>query len=208
MIKRKITVLPTWILQPIYKIHTIFAERFKFLNIHTNFLGYNRDVFHYHKKLPTQLNLSAQDLKKGENYLKEKFGLNKNDKFVCITVRDNEYLKKEFPNIDFSYHDFRQTKLEKFIPAIKAIQKKGFYVFRMGKYTEKKLKLKNKKIIDYANSPYRNDFLDIYLTSQCSFHLATNTGLQQVSEVFKIPTATLIVPVGHMPLFKENYLFN
>ena len=74
----------------------------------------------------------------------------------------------------------------------------------MGKYTEKKLKLKNKKIIDYANSPYRNDFLDIYLTSQCSFHLATNTGLQQVSEVFKIPTATLIVPVGHMPLFKEK----
>ena len=94
LIKRKITVLPTWILQPIYKIHTIFAERFKFLNIHTNFLGYNRDVFHYHKKLPTQLNLSAQDLKKGENYLKEKFGLNKNDKFVCITVRDNEYLKR------------------------------------------------------------------------------------------------------------------
>ena len=45
-------------------------------------------------KLPTQLNLSAQDLKKGENYLKEKFGLNKNDKFVCITVRDNEYLKR------------------------------------------------------------------------------------------------------------------
>ena len=48
----------------------------------------------------TQL-ISAQDLKKGENYLKEKFGLNKNDKFVCITVRDNEYLKKEFPNIVF-----------------------------------------------------------------------------------------------------------
>ena len=30
LIKRKITVLPTWILQPIYKIHTIFAERFIF----------------------------------------------------------------------------------------------------------------------------------------------------------------------------------
>ena len=161
-------------------------------------------MFSLSQKTSYSINLSAQDLKKGENYLKEKFGLNKNDKFVCITVRDNEYLKKEFPNIDFSYHDFRQTKLEKFIPAIKAIQKKGFYVFRMGKYTEKKLKLKNKKIIDYANSPYRNDFLDIYLTSQCSFHLATNTGLQQVSEVFKIPTAKLIVPVRHMPLLKKK----
>ena len=44
----------------------------------------------------------------------------------------------------------------------------GYYVIRMGVKASKPLKSSNPKIIDYANSKIRNDFLDIYLGAKCS----------------------------------------
>ena len=49
----------------------------------------------------------------------------------------------------------------------------------MGAVVEKKIKLDNKKYIDYSNL-YRTDFLDIFLAYRCSFVIGTPAGYDAV----------------------------
>ena len=41
-------------------------------------------------------------VKKSQQYILKTLGINKNDKIVLLFLRDNQYLKKEFPEKDFS----------------------------------------------------------------------------------------------------------
>ena len=68
--------------------------------------------------LTTKVFFSKNELEKGFSFLKS-FGLNKDDKFVCLLVRDNNYLKKKFPNKDFSYHDHRNSNIYNYEKACK-----------------------------------------------------------------------------------------
>ena len=47
----------------------------------------------------------------------------------------------------------------------------------MGKVVKDKLESPNPMIIDYANSPYRSDIMDIYLLSKSFFTATTGTGI-------------------------------
>ena len=59
------------------------------------------------------------------------------DKFVCLIVRDREYLEKTYPGRNWSYHNFRDTNVENYREAVIALVEKGYFVFRMGKIQEK-----------------------------------------------------------------------
>ena len=56
----------------------------------------------------------------------------------------------------------------------------------MGKAVNKKIENANPKIIDYANSKFRSDFLDIFLGYRCSFCIRT-AGFGGVPEIFRKP---------------------
>ena len=88
-----------------------------------------------------------------------------------LYVRDGAYQLQKFKarERDWSYHDFRHTDINNFLLAAEELTKKGYYVFRMGVVVEKKFQTKNPKIIDYANSTLRSDFMDVYLGAKCSF---------------------------------------
>ena len=64
----------------------------------------------------------------------------------------------------------------------------GYYVFRMGSLTKTKLQTKNPKIIDYANSKFRNDFLDIYLLANCKFYFGGDSGPSDIAYTFFKPS--------------------
>ena len=72
----------------------------------------------------------------GESFLKN-IGINNNDKIILLYVRDSSYLKKTFPDKDFSYHDFRDTDVKNYIDAINYATSRGYYVFRMGAVVKK-----------------------------------------------------------------------
>ena len=57
----------------------------------------------------------------------------------------------------------------------------GIYVLRMGSIQEEFLKLKDEKIVDYANSELRCSILDIYLLSNSLFYFGSSSGLMNVS---------------------------
>ena len=159
----------------------------------------SRDTSGTLKKVVPQLKFSEDENKKGEDFLKS-LGLKKDQKFVCFTIRDNQYLKNEFPDIDFSYHSYRDSDISKFYPAFNYLLERGYAVFRMGKHVSSEVKIDNPSFFDYSKSDFRSDFFDIWLMANCSFTVSTGTGIDEVANAFRKP----ICYVNFLPLFLFN----
>ena len=85
-----------------------------------------------------------------------------NEKFVCLIVRDSAYLPTINNKNKWEYHNFRDSDIDTYEKAALALAEKGYWVFRMGKVVRKPFKADHPNILDYANSNYRSDFLDIW----------------------------------------------
>ena len=77
--------------------------------------------------------------------------------------------------------------------------------FRMGVVVEKPLRSKNPKIIDYANSNLRSDFMDIYLGANCSFCITTGFGFEELPNIFRKPLVYLGAPLGDLITHSEKF---
>ena len=111
------------------------------------------------------------------------------------------------PNQNFDYHEYRNIDSDKFIEAAKKLSERGYYVFRMGRVQEKIFDANDSKIIDYANSEKKSDFLDIYLSSHCTFFSTTLSGLDNVLPIFNVPT--VFIPINlFMARQYKNYLIS
>lgn len=145
---------------------------------------------------------------KGRQILRD-LGLQTKDRFICLLVRDSAYKAKyhkygannqAVKPKDWSYHDFRDSDINTYEKAALALAEKGYFVFRMGKIVHKPFKAKHGRIIDYANTPHRSDFLDIWLMANCYFTITNISGLDSVAKVFHRP----IVSVNSLPEGRFN----
>ena len=151
-----------------------------------------------------QLNLTKDEIRMGESILKD-FGIPPTAKIVCFTNRDNLYLKKKFPSKNFSYHNYRDCSVKNYIPAIKLLIKKNFYVVRMGQIAKKKLNIKSKKFIDYPFHPLKNDFMDIFFAYKCYFWICSNNGLDDVAVTFRKPLLDLnMAPISALKVSSKK----
>lgn len=149
---------------------------------------------------------TESEIVKGKKLL-QKFGLSKNDKWVCVHNRDSKYLSSEFNRQDFTYHNHRDFKIENLAGAAEIFTKNGFFVFRMGKIQSEKLNYSNfnKKVIDYAFSNKRSDFLDMYLLGNCEFFLGGDSGTRDVVLSFLKPCYA--VNMSPMDIYDEPSFF-
>ena len=204
MWKRKLNFLSGYILDPISRVNKLLPGWKK----HTIEILYNkqREIDNLFEKCKS-IEFSKEEQIFGRNILK-KFGLKDEDKFVCFAIRDGAYqLKKISARYrDWSYQDFRNYDIDRFLLAAEELTKRGYYVFRMGVVAEKPFKSKNPKIIDYANSSLRSDFMDIYLGANCSFCVATNYGFDALPNIFGRPIVMLGQPLGDLRTNNENFL--
>ena len=205
MWKRTLRFFPGYILEPIDIVNRFFPGWEKY-SIELLYSKAERDIDNLIEKYEP-ISFDDEEEKKGKEIL-EKFGLNNEDKFVCLAVRDSAFQSKKVSSRfrDWSYHDHRNYDINSFLLAAETLAEKGYYVFRMGNVVEKPLISKNKKVIDYANSSLRSDFMDIYLGAKCSFCLSTCTGFFEVSYLFNKPIALLHLPVGDFPSHSDKYL--
>ena len=90
-------------------------------------------------------------------------------------VRDSKYLKTKYQK-NWGYHNSRDRDIQIFLKLSEHITNYNFYLLRMGKEVESKLNSNNKKIIDYANSSYKSDFMDVYLASRCDYLVSSGLG--------------------------------
>lgn len=131
-----------------------------------------------------------------------KMGIPSGAKFICILVRDSGYLSSHLPNSDWSYHDYRDADTDNYQKAAKYLAKQGYYVLRMGKYVKKEFHIDHDRVIDYANSPFQSDFMDIYLSANCFFMMTTSCGLDSVARIFRRPILVTDFP---LPDFISSY---
>jgi putative glycosyltransferase (TIGR04372 family) len=132
------------------------------------------------------LYLTEQEKIKGNDILKS-MGLAVNDKFICFHNRDSSFLDTVFAEQNWNFHDYRDSSINNYLAAADYLTKNGYYAIRLGHTTENKIVSTNSKIIDYSNSSYRSNFMDIYLLSQSYFSIFSETGLNQVDWVFRKP---------------------
>jgi putative glycosyltransferase (TIGR04372 family) len=87
----------------------------------------------------------------------------------------------------------------------------------MGAVVKEALDVSNSRIIDYAVSGHRSDFMDIYLGAKCTFFITSGTGIDAIPEMFRRPLMNVnYVPLedvrswnaSHLTIFKKHWLRN
>ena len=174
-----------------------------------------KDVF-YHTK--PHIKFTKDEIDRGNGFLRD-IGIDSDEKFVCIIVRDHVYKENYQKHVksDWSYHSNRNSDIQKCSEAALYLANNGYWVFRMGKGVESRFNHKHEKIIDYASSDFRSDFLDIYLFSKCYFCLAGLAGVHMIAHVYRKPVCQINVTQieyllgwhdNNLLIFKKYWLKN
>lgn len=205
--KKIIKIYPNIFVQPFCDFINYFKNNNYIKKSYIKILGGggDRDINGYIYKGESSFNFNNKEDEKIIKDTLEKLEFEKDTKFICLTVRDNSYLKKLYPRHNWNYHDYRNWDIKKFVKASESLAKRGYKVIRMGKEVKDTLESPNPMIIDYANSPYRSDIMDIYLHSKSFFTATTGTGIDTASYVSRVPMAWISVPVQSFYSFKNNF---
>jgi putative glycosyltransferase (TIGR04372 family) len=163
---------------------TCYHQRYEFFKQYEVSSGNvdNQGLLSAHKP---RLTFNAEELRLAKKMLK-RLGIAK-AAFVCLLVRDSAYLDRMNPDNDWSYHNCRDADVANYRDAALWLAEKGYYVLRMGKYTDKKFSVPHPRVIDYANHSLKSDFLDIYLAAHCRYFISTSSGLDGVAQIFRRP---------------------
>jgi putative glycosyltransferase (TIGR04372 family) len=128
------------------------------------------------------LQLTDELVDRGDEIL-GKLGLPRNSSFVCIHVRESGYSPH-----DENFHEFRNSSICNYDLAINWLIERGLFCIRVGDATMRPIGLKH-GMIDYALSPYKSDWMDIYLSAKCKFFIGTNSGPIALAAIMGTPLA-------------------
>jgi len=172
-------------------------------NKHHNTL-FNR-INDYHLISSSKPHLFFTDLqhKQGKALLLE-MGIPESAAYICIHNREKAYLESfnsHNPN-KVDYHRFRDFSVNTMVSAAENFTKQGYYVIRIGSLTNEAILTKNHKIIDYAFSGGKSEFLDIYILGNCSAIIGGDSGIMNVPLIFRKPEGM----INLSPSFLHYYL--
>jgi putative glycosyltransferase (TIGR04372 family) len=172
------------------------------MNLQSTFNRY--DEFN---NIPPQLSFTAEEESKGRDLLRI-MGIEPGSPFVCFHARDDAYRKsvagRTSEHLAFSGNQCRDCSIHNYLPAAEYLASQGLYALRMGSVVAEKIKLKNNKIINYAEE-FRSDFGDVYLIAKCKFFLAHNSGPYSVALAFGVPIVMAnLLPIEHTANGKDS----
>lgn len=125
--------------------------------------------------------LPQELLEKGQEALKG-MGLPEDAWYVCVHSREGGYSPE-----DEHMHSHRNSTIASYRPAIEEIVAAGGWCIRMGDPSMTPMEPMD-KVIDYAVSDYKSDWLDVFLCAHCRFFLGNSSGLYLLSTVHNIPS--------------------
>ena len=188
---------------PVYKFlrSVYFWNQYLPGNNNINQIGTNtssRDTNLLFKQFDVKIPFLQSDNKLAIDWL-EKKGWKKDEPFYCLLIRDNAYLRKTFQKdeIDWSYHDYRNSYIDSYNKAITWLVKQGIWVIRMGKVAEQRLNISDNRIIDYPFDKDKNDILDTWLFANCYACISTGTGPDLLSAIY----GKNVLFLNFLPLF-------
>jgi putative glycosyltransferase (TIGR04372 family) len=102
----------------------------------------------------------------------------------------------------WSHHDYRNSDIDTYLPAIHWLTEQGVWVIRMGKLMAKPLPTGIGHVIDYAFDPGKSDLLDIWLFANCSGCVSTGSGPDMIPLVYDVPLLYVnALPLCHLLSF-------
>lgn len=140
------------------------------------------------------LELSKQEIQRGEQALAA-LGIPRGARYVCLHVRSTG-----FKHSHEGLHDALNADIVTYDLAIDAIVARGGWVIRMGDPSMPRLPTRY-GVVDYAHSPQKTDWMDVFLCGTCWFFVGTSSGPAYVPNLFGIPSVlTNWFPTGTRPL--------
>jgi putative glycosyltransferase (TIGR04372 family) len=111
-------------------------------------------------------------------------GLDDDAWFVALHVREDWY------------HDARNADISTYFRAFERIVERGGWVIRMGDTSMPPLPPLT-HVIDYAHSPIKSDWMDVFLWAECRFLIGTTSGPVAIPGTFGVPAVhTNWCPLG------------
>ncbi len=164
-------------------------------------LGAVREQWIRQKRSPL-LNLSKADQQRGWDCLTSR-GVPKGAWFVGLHVRGPGWRDKSSET-----HNVRNADIQTYFSAIKSVTDAGGWVIRLGDPISMAPLPAMDRVIDYAHSDLKSDWMDIFLSSQCRFFIGTGSGVYTVAIAFGVPCVmTNITPSYNMFAFTSQDIF-
>lgn len=131
---------------------------------------------------PSHLKFSKAEQLKGEDYLRQ-VGIKPGSPYVCFIVREALWAP---PTTGLSSSGaLRSRSFEDFLLAANAFVAMGVAVIKLG--ARGTFQIAGTEIIDYANSPAKCEFLDVYLPVHSACAVSTMSGPDAVALVGRVP---------------------
>ena len=188
-------IWPNWFMVPVFRLNNLMpgSKAHQIPNTASTCL----DVHNLIDGAPPHLSFTPREIELGNKTLSE-MGLSEGDRFVCFIVRDAAYTKMAFPEKDMSYHDYRNCDVDDYILAAETLADRGLFVLRMGSIVAKPLRSSHPRVIDYANSKFQSEFMDVFLGSRCEFCVSDGLGYYAIPAAFRRPNAYVNYSPFHM----------
>ena len=151
-------------------------------------------------KPPQYVALTAEDESRGLE-LRGAFGIPAQAPVVTLHVREPGYLPQ------LRYHNFRDADITTYIPAIRFLIQRGFYVVRLGDPTMQRLEVQHPQLIDAPFHPAYEPFADPYFLWSSHFLLGTFSGPWSVARAFNKPILVVNGPIHAVVLAGAQDLF-
>lgn len=118
--------------------------------------------------------------------IREKLGIPEDQSYCCLHVRERGYLKEPIGHL----HEYRNSNINNYLPAIKYLVEKGTMVVRLGDSSMQHLPIMD-GVIDYALTESRSDLMDLYFAANCDFFIGCDSGPLQLALLFNKPTLSV-----------------
>ncbi|WP_257168463.1 TIGR04372 family glycosyltransferase [Bradyrhizobium sp. SRS-191] len=128
----------------------------------------------------------ATDPKVQDDYrrMREAWGMKPDDWYVCLHIRDSSH----YSEVDGTGQTHRNAPLETYLEAISNITRRGGWVIKLGGPNAPRLPPLD-RAIDYAQSAFRSELMDICLIRNARAFIGTTSGLTNVAISLGIPSA-------------------
>jgi putative glycosyltransferase (TIGR04372 family) len=129
------------------------------------------------------LRLDEEHANRGRVALRDSLGLKDGEWFVCLHVREPGFHRDQTG----LYQTTRNADIETYRTAVEMIVQMGGKVIRLGESSMKPFSMEG--VYDYALSPHKSDWMDVYLCASCRLFVGTASGLIHLPPLFGTPCA-------------------
>jgi putative glycosyltransferase (TIGR04372 family) len=128
--------------------------------------------------------------------------INIESKYICFFNRDENFKKERF-DLDSNDRD-RTNDINIFIPVLKYFLNLDFKIMIMGSPNSKKINFQHPNLIEYSHSEYKSDVNDLLLSKDCEFFINAGASSNQfLPPLFRKHSLNLEYPFNRKPIFHD-----